>query len=126
MSNLPTVDRAAIVATEALIRPHVRRTPVVEVDGADFGLDGCALSFKLELLQRAGVFKTRGAFTNLLRRAVPPAGVVAASGGNHGAAGTSGVGAVTKSCLAAARRLDRSDAGGTSLIPRRRRAALAA
>src|SRR5262245_18283372 len=86
MNNPVTVDRAAIAATETLIRPHVRRTPVVEVDGADFGLDGCALSFKLELLQRAGVFKTRGAFTNLLRRAVPPAGVVAASGGNHGVA----------------------------------------
>ena len=51
MSNSAIVDRAAIAATETLIRPHVRRTPVVEVDGADFGLAGCALSFKLELLQ---------------------------------------------------------------------------
>ena len=81
-----TVDRAAIAAAETLIRPHVRRTPVVEVDGADFGLDGCALSFKLELLQCGGSFKTRGAFTNLLRRAIPETGVVAASGGNHGVA----------------------------------------
>ena len=80
------VDRRAIAATEKLIRPHVRRTPVVEVEAADFGLDTCALSFKLELLQCGGCFKTRGAFTNLLRRAIPPAGVAAASGGNHGVA----------------------------------------
>ena len=44
------------------------------------------LSFKLELLQHTGSFKPRGAFTNLLQRQVPAAGVVAASGGNHGAA----------------------------------------
>jgi len=41
---------------------------------------------KLELLQHASSFKPRGAFMNLLTRDVPPAGVVAASGGNHGAA----------------------------------------
>ena len=44
------------------------------------------IAFKLELLQHAGSFKARGAFANLLTRDVPPAGVVAASGGNHGAA----------------------------------------
>jgi len=44
------------------------------------------LWLKLELLQHAGSFKTRGAFNNLLTRRIPPAGVVAASGGNHGAA----------------------------------------
>jgi len=59
---------------------------VVEVDGGDFGLDGIRLILKLELLQHTGSFKARGAFTNLLRRQVPAAGVVAASGGNHGAA----------------------------------------
>jgi len=41
---------------------------------------------KLEQLQHSGSFKARGAFSNLLRRDVPAAGVVAASGGNHGAA----------------------------------------
>src|SRR5258708_35743226 len=41
---------------------------------------------KLELFQHAGSFKARGAFTNLLSRKVPESGVVAASGGNHGAA----------------------------------------
>src|SRR5208282_1760717 len=50
------------------------------------GLDGIHLVFKLELLQHSGSFKARGAFANLLLRKIPPAGVVAASGGNHGAA----------------------------------------
>jgi len=67
-------------------RPYIRRTPIVEVDGADFGLDGITLVLKLELLQHSGSFKARGAFANLLMREVPAAGVVAASGGNHGAA----------------------------------------
>jgi threonine dehydratase len=80
------IDRDHIADTYAQIRPHVRVTPVVEVDAADFGLPPARLSFKLEQLQHAGAFKTRGAFANLLTRAVPPAGVVAASGGNHGAA----------------------------------------
>jgi threonine dehydratase len=76
----------AIRAAAARLAPHVRRTPVLEVDGADFGLDGVRLVFKLEYLQHAGSFKTRGAFKNLLTREIPSAGVVAASGGNHGAA----------------------------------------
>jgi threonine dehydratase len=80
------VDRGHIAQTERLIRPHVRRTPVIEADAADFGLAAARLSFKLELLQHAGSFKTRGAFANLLTREIPEAGVVAASGGNHGAA----------------------------------------
>jgi threonine dehydratase len=80
------IDQETIAATERLIRPYIRRTPVIEVDGADFGLDAVRLSFKLELLQHAGVFKTRGAFANLLLRDIPGTGVAAASGGNHGAA----------------------------------------
>lgn len=80
------INRELIAANAHLIRPYVRRTPVVEVDGADFGLGPVSLSFKLELLQHTGSFKARGAFMNLLRRTVPPAGVVAASGGNHGVA----------------------------------------
>ena len=80
------INRGSIAQTERLIRPWIRRTPVIEVDAADFGLTTPRLSFKLELLQHAGSFKTRGAFTNLLTREVPKAGVVAASGGNHGAA----------------------------------------
>jgi threonine dehydratase len=81
-----TIDRAGIELAARTIAGHVRRTPVVEADGEDFGLPGVSLAFKLELLQHAGSFKARGAFTNLLLRDVPEAGVVAASGGNHGAA----------------------------------------
>jgi threonine dehydratase len=75
-----------IRAVYAVIAPHIRRTPVIELDGTDFGISAASLVLKLESLQHAGSFKTRGAFTNLLTRSVPDAGVVAASGGNHGAA----------------------------------------
>ena len=71
------VTRAQIAAVEPVIRSHVRRTPVLEEGN---------LVFKLELLQHSGSFKARGAFANLLTRQVPAAGVVAASGGNHGVA----------------------------------------
>jgi threonine dehydratase len=81
-----SVTRAAIAGTYERIRSHVRRTPVLAVDGADLGLPGIRLSLKLELAQHAGSFKTRGAFANLLGRQVPATGVAAASGGNHGAA----------------------------------------
>ncbi|MFI9486510.1 threonine/serine dehydratase [Promicromonospora sp. NPDC052451] len=80
------VTRDAIRAAEALIRPHVRHTPVLETDLADFGRPAHPLALKLECLQHSGSFKARGAFTSLLTRDVPDAGVVAASGGNHGAA----------------------------------------
>jgi len=86
MHRNDTIGREEIRATEQLIRPHIRRTPLIRVDGSDFGLPAFCLSFKLELLQHAGSFKTRGAFANLLMRAIPKVGVVAASGGNHGAA----------------------------------------
>ncbi len=69
-----------------VITPHIRRTPVIDVDGGDFGVSTPTLALKLESLQHAGSFKARGAFTNLLTRKLPEAGVVAASGGNHGAA----------------------------------------
>jgi threonine dehydratase len=78
--------RERIARTYDVIRPYIRRTPVVDVDAADFGLDSMPLVLKLELTQHTGSFKTRGAFSNLLTRAVPAAGVVAASGGNHGVA----------------------------------------
>jgi threonine dehydratase len=81
-----SIDRQRIADTYRLIRPYIRRTPVIQVAGADFGLDDVSVILKLELLQHAGSFKPRGAFANLLMRDVPPAGVVAASGSNHGAA----------------------------------------
>jgi threonine dehydratase len=75
-----------IRAAYSAIAPYVRRTPIVEIDAGDFGILAVTLVLKLELLQHAGSFKARGAFTSLLTREIPPAGVVAASGGNHGAA----------------------------------------
>ncbi len=80
------IDGAAIAATEKLIRPYIRRTPVIRIDAGDLGLAGAPIVLKLEFLQHTGSFKPRGAFASLLTRAAPPAGVVAASGGNHGAA----------------------------------------
>jgi threonine dehydratase len=80
------ISTAEIRATYSAIAPHVRRTPIIEVDAADFGFKATQLVLKLELLQHAGSFKARGAFTSLLTREIPRAGVVAASGGNHGAA----------------------------------------
>jgi len=80
------ISRERIAATEPQLRPYIRRTPVVAASLDDFGLGHGPLHFKLEFLQHAGSFKTRGAFANLLMRHPPPAGVVAASGGNHGAA----------------------------------------
>ncbi len=80
------IDQHGIAATEALIRPHIRETPVIACAGSDLGLDAGAVILKLEQLQHSGSFKARGAFANLLLRQIPAAGVVAASGGNHGAA----------------------------------------
>ncbi|HWM87509.1 MAG TPA: threonine/serine dehydratase [Kofleriaceae bacterium] len=80
------IDRDRITATRALIASYIRTTPAVEVDAADLGMSPARLTFKLEQLQHSGSFKARGAFTNLLARELPAAGVVAASGGNHGAA----------------------------------------
>ena len=80
------IGRREIAEVREVIRPYVRVTPVVEVRGADFGLADFPIVLKLELLQHSGSFKARGAFTNLLTRKIPAAGVVAASGGNHGVA----------------------------------------
>ncbi|RWC90793.1 MAG: threonine/serine dehydratase [Mesorhizobium sp.] len=86
MSQGNTVTRERIAAMEPRIRPYVRHTPVLRIDMADFDRPPLAVDLKLECLQHSGSFKARGAFTNLLERPVPDAGVVAASGGNHGAA----------------------------------------
>ncbi len=86
MPNSPLPDRAAVLAAEAVIRRHVRETPIVTVPARDFGLIGSPITFKLEFMQHSGSFKARGAFTNLLMRQGAERGVVAASGGNHGAA----------------------------------------
>lgn len=79
------IPLSEIEAAAARIAPHIRSTPVLEVDGASLGLPAPVV-LKLELLQHTGSFKPRGAFNNLIVRDIPAAGVVAASGGNHGAA----------------------------------------
>ncbi|HEY2419441.1 MAG TPA: threonine/serine dehydratase [Steroidobacteraceae bacterium] len=80
------ISNEQIRATHKLIAPHIRRTPLIELDAADIGSSAGRVILKLESLQHAGSFKARGAFASLLMRTLPPVGVVAASGGNHGAA----------------------------------------
>ena len=72
-----------IEAAHARIIPYIRQTPVLE--DADLNLP-MPVWLKLEHLQHTGSFKARGAFNTLLSCDVPAAGLVAASGGNHGAA----------------------------------------
>ncbi len=79
------VSRDDIEKAAGRISGHVRVTPVLELPRGALGGDWIPV-LKLECLQHAGSFKSRGAFNNLLSRQVPPAGVSAASGGNHGAA----------------------------------------
>jgi len=74
-----------VEAAARLIEGRVRRTPALSLPAGAFGL-AFAVALKLESLQASGSFKARGAFHKLLLRGAPTAGVVAASGGNHGAA----------------------------------------
>jgi len=80
------LTRDDVLAAQERIRGRVRRTPVIAADP-----EAGTLWLKCELLQLAGVFKTRGAFNRILTGletgALDPAtGVVAASGGNAGLA----------------------------------------
>jgi threonine dehydratase len=79
------IGRVEIEAAAARIAPHVRRTPVIEVEPGAFGSAG-SIVLKLECLQHTGSFKPRGAFNRILSATVPASGVIAASGGNHGLA----------------------------------------
>lgn len=83
-------NRTAIVAAAQRISGYVRHTPVLRLDGTQLGMmqpnPGSPVVLKLELLQHAGSFKPRGAFNRLLAANRPAHGVIAASGGNHGAA----------------------------------------
>ena len=85
------ITPAAVASVTGQIRRYIRYTPVITIGRDSLGLDPGLLdpgplTLKLEQLQHSGSFKARGAFANLLLRDVPAAGVVAASGGNHGAA----------------------------------------
>jgi threonine dehydratase len=78
--------RAQIEAAAARIGDRVRTTPVLAPGRAAFGSQA-HVTLKLECLQHTGSFKPRGAFNRVLAAGqVPAAGVIAASGGNHGAA----------------------------------------
>jgi threonine dehydratase len=79
------IDRSAITEAARRIAAHVRHTPLLWLAGAEFGV-ACEFALKLELLQHTGSFKPRGAFNRLLAAGRPAQGVIAASGGNHGAA----------------------------------------
>jgi threonine dehydratase len=79
------ITRAAIKAAAERIAPYARETPVLHLPAGSFGLSN-PLVLKLEHHQRSGSFKSRGAYNLLLAREIPPAGVVAASGGNFGLA----------------------------------------
>jgi threonine dehydratase len=77
--------RAEIEAASKRIAGHVRTTPIIHLEAGAWGLDATVV-LKLEQLQHTGSFKPRGAFNRLLSSTIPPAGVIAASGGNHGLA----------------------------------------
>jgi threonine dehydratase len=72
------ITRPDVEAAAARIAAHIRRTPVVQMAPGQL--------WKLEFLQHSGSFKARGATNRLLAADLPPAGVIAASGGNHGLA----------------------------------------
>ncbi len=79
------ISRTEIQDAGRRIAMHVRRTPVMALDERAFGIDA-RIFFKLECLQHTGSFKPRGAFNCILSSKIDKAGVIAASGGNHGAA----------------------------------------
>jgi threonine dehydratase len=81
----PGVTPEQIEAAAARLAGYVRATPVIELEPRAFG-SPALITLKLELLQHTGSFKPRGAFNRILSAQVPEAGVIAASGGNHGAA----------------------------------------
>ena len=79
------ITRSEIAAAARRVAPHIRHSPVIEIDGRSLSL-GFPVRLKLELLQHSGSFKPRGAFNRMMNAIIPGAGVIAASGGNHGAA----------------------------------------
>src|SRR4051812_24575446 len=80
------VQRADIEAAYPMLAPYTRLTPTAEIEIELGGSGAQRIVLKLECLQHSGSFRVRGAFCTLLPRRPGPAGVAAASGGNHGAA----------------------------------------
>ncbi|HLZ65574.1 MAG TPA: threonine/serine dehydratase [Aliidongia sp.] len=84
-ANTSPVRVRDIDAAAARIAGHVRETPLLALESGAFDI-ATPIVLKLESLQHSGSFKARGAFNSLLSLDVPASGVIAASGGNHGAA----------------------------------------
>lgn len=89
--NAQPIERVEIAAAAERISSLIRRTPTMTIPGSEFDLgDDVTVSLKFELMQHSGSFKGRGASNFMLAKtqagAIGPSGVVAASGGNHGAA----------------------------------------
>src|SRR6476620_1946058 len=79
------IGKHLIEEAAARVGSRVRFTPTIEIERGALDNDA-PITLKLELLQHTGSFKPRGAFNRILASVVPNAGVIAASGGNHGAA----------------------------------------
>ena len=79
------ISRDEVEVAAARVEGYVRRTPVMRLEAGALGL-GADLTLKLELFQHTGSFKPRGTFNRLLLAEIPEAGVITASGGNHGQA----------------------------------------
>ncbi len=82
---MPPVTPGSIEAAATAIGPYIRHTPVIEIPASELGVDA-TLVLKLEYLQHSGSFKGRGATHFVATQPIHEGGVVAASGGNHGAA----------------------------------------
>jgi len=81
----PEDFKPLISKAHGYIDEYIRETPIISLPHGAFGVQA-NLTLKLELMQHAGSFKSRGAFNRILQNTVPSSGVIAASGGNHGAA----------------------------------------
>ena len=79
------ISQTEITTAYGRIKDYIRKTPVFDCTANELGL-GFPINLKLESIQHAGSFKTRGAFNNLLSADTKIDGFTAASGGNHGAA----------------------------------------
>lgn len=80
------VTAADVQAAQKRLGTQLRRTPVIRIKANELSAGHPAFWLKLESLQYTGAFKARGALNSLLATTIPPSGVIAASGGNHGQA----------------------------------------
>lgn len=84
----PSLSLAEIEETREMIAPHVVKTPVHDWQGREIEAllpPGTRVNLKLELFQRSGTFKARGAISKMLRLTDEERarGICAVSAGNH-------------------------------------------